>query len=1392
MIATDVSALRRAGQTDPVPHRAAVVVGALATTAAFVAHVAQRTTVAGSSFASRLVARLDVGTAVLLVLAGWWLHRGSVAAIRSDRPLMSWRDAVRRVVGVLVAYWAGLAVAMVVSRPAFGVRQFVGATATLPPFRATRIDGFGQGWVIGTVVLAAAFEPGLARIVRRGNSQGRDPVLVLAGLVAAGLVIRIGLVAGGHPLADSPVTRLPGNVDLLGIGAVLAWRRPSAAWRRPLGALAVVGYLLLSAAVHVAPRGLTASTPGEVVRHLLVLIVAGAIGAIAVAGRPPRSTGAGVLAAVVLAAFVWYQAAAELVLRQYVERRADSPIGVVVDGAWLPPMLWSGLLSIALSATALGAWSLARRGGRSMSPTVATASVVAGAFVLRVVALLTVAPPKPDGGDPLFYHTTANLLSQGRGFIEPLNWIAYGRAIPSALHGPGYPVYLSVFSRLGATTIFDHRMASILAGTGVVAVIAAIARRVAGDRAMVIAALVAALYPNLWIIDGVLFPEGLFILTTGLVVLAAYRWTRTRARRDALLLGVLIGASAMVRGEGLFLIALLVVPLVALTRDLTTRRKLVSIAFAALGVLVALAPWTIRNATTFNSFVSLSTNGDELHVYANCDDTYSGKYLGFWLFDCQERLRQAGGEAKGDESERARYWRDIGWQYARDHVGELPKVVAARLGRQWELFRPLQNVEFAPIEGRDKRVALAGLLSYYALVPFAIGGLVGLRRRRVRVAPLVAQFVSVSVTAAYAYGTVRFRAPAELSLCVLAAVGLVPLARRASRWWRPADGVQPLHDPRSFVLGGPLRTRVTGAAVRSTIALGGLATLLLAPLRGLLRTPGAPMEEGFMLTFPERVMKGDVPNVDFLHLYGPGSLDVLAGVYAVFGVRVEVERMFGFTQHVALAFGLYALLRTWGRAVASIGAGLAVTLIVTPIGLDALAWTGALALGVWSLVFALRATATDGRSSRRCAVVAGVLAGVTLTYRPDLVVALALAHGAVWWRSRPQVRRFAVGVVTGLVPMWVHLVRAGIGPSVRGMLLDPVFRLRGGRTLPRPPSWSHLDGALQVIAEKFPPWWPLPSLAAPHQLVLWFWLVPTLAVGLVGWAWWLRRSAPDSPGGRVLWVASLFSLGLVQQGFQRPDSAHFAWVTCVSLAVAAGAGAEIVGRVRPTWRSGRRAVAVGACLAAVYLTVMPFFSLRIYTLHVRQTLGQLPPGLVVQRGDRRFYLGDTPPWMASNELVADLDRLSHPGQRLLVGPIDLRQTVYSDAVFYYLFPELTPATKYIEMDPGVADAADSGLADEVASADWLILTRFWAGWIEPNDSIVFGPDAPNQVVEQQFCLVGSYQHDLARLYRKCAGGGAPGPYEGPYDPTHDPAVEVRVPVPRRPDGTCTPTCATPS
>jgi hypothetical protein len=132
-----------------------------------------------------------------------------------------------------------------------------------------------------------------------------------------------------------------------------------------------------------------------------------------------------------------------------------------------------------------------------------------------------------------------------------------------------------------------------------------------------------------------------------------------------------------------------------------------------------------------------------------------------------------------------------------------------------------------------------------------------------------------------------------------------------------------------------------------------------------------------------------------------------------------------------------------------------------------------------------------------------------------------------------------------------------------------------------------------------------------------------------------------------------------------------------------------------------------------------------------------------------------------------VDELTEPGDRLFVGPGDLRLTPYSEAFLYYLLPELDPATRYIEMDPGVADAAGSGLAEDLASADVVILSRVWDAWVEPNDSRIVGSDEPVRVLEEQFCQVGAFGERR--------DGDPTSPTEG------DPLYELFVP---RDSGSC--------
>jgi len=511
------------------------------------------------------------------------------------------------------------------------------------------------------------------------------------------------------------------------------------------------------------------------------------------------------------------------------------------------------------------------------------------------------------------------------------------------------------------------------------------------------------------------------------------------------------------------------------------------------------------------------------------------------------------------------------------------------------------------------------------------------------------------------------------------------------------------------------------------------------------------MEEGFMLYFPQRMWRGDVPNVDFLHLYGPGALHVLMGWYKVFGDTLAAERTFGLVQHVAIILALFALARPWGRVAATAVASLSVFYILTPIGLTAMAWNGGLALTLWSAVCVVRGKSDpdpDPKRQRVSWLVGAALAGLALTYRPDLAIAVGLVFGWLVLTRRESVRPVVAGGVVGLVPLWVHLVMAGPVAAFRGMFMDPVFHLRGGRALPRPPSWNRLDGALQAIAESAPPWWGLPHLPASNGIFLWFFAM-LIGTGLmVGFAVWQRRRVVDGRSTALL-VVALVSAGILPQALQRPDSTHLTWVTCISWPFAIVAVADVMRQWRPAVPR-RAALSIGAAVALTLTFVLTsLFTFRYYVLHARVGLGQVHGTFEVQRDGRVFYFGSPRAALASQEVIDDLDRLAEPGERLFVGPHILSRTFYGDVIFYWMFPELDPATYYVEMDPGLANAPGSRLADDLATADWVILTSFWAGWSEPNSSMDHGSPEPDRVVAERFCQFGEYQGGLVRLFYRC-------------------------------------------
>jgi hypothetical protein len=192
-----------------------------------------------------------------------------------------------------------------------------------------------------------------------------------------------------------------------------------------------------------------------------------------------------------------------------------------------------------------------------------------------------------------------------------------------------------------------------------------------------------------------------------------------------------------------------------------------------LAALLVAGPWIGRNLATFGDTTLLSTGEGPVLAGSNCPATFSGQQLGSWNLTCSMPITTSNDQSVDSARQSA-----AGLRYARHHLGRLPVVMLARVGRVWDFYEPIQMANTDVGEGRPVPASLAGLFSYYVLMAAGILGVVVLRRRRIRVWPLLAVAGLVTVVAATSYGQVRFRAEFEVALVVLAAAGIDGVWRR--------------------------------------------------------------------------------------------------------------------------------------------------------------------------------------------------------------------------------------------------------------------------------------------------------------------------------------------------------------------------------------------------------------------------------------------------------------------------------------------------------------------------------------------------------------------------------------------------------------------------------------
>jgi 4-amino-4-deoxy-L-arabinose transferase-like glycosyltransferase len=416
---------------------------------------------------------------------------------------------------------------------------------------------------------------------------------------------------------------------------------------------------------------------------------------------------------------------------------------------------------------------------------------------VRVAYILGEARHDEQFYDAAYYELQARTIVDGHGFSDPFQFIpgASHEERPAADHPPLTSLSLIPVAAVGDWLGMDEEDSQLImrfqigiAGLLVVLLIGLLGRELVGHRTGLIAAGIAAVYPYLWINDGLIMSEAYAAAAVTGALILALRLLKRPSLGLAFALGIVCGLAALARAELVLLAPLLGVPLVwTFRKDGSWTRRLKVIGSIAVGAALLIGPWVTFNLVRFDEPTFLSTNDGHAMLASNCDNVFWGPSTGLtYLKGCIPKQAPP-----GDQSVVSRIYRERAVDYVSLRKKRFGVVLLARIGRDWGFFRPWDMVDWNKAEGRPGWVTATGLFVYYPLLALAIGGIVVLKRRRTKLWPLLIPPIIVTLGTVLAYGQTRFRVPAEPTIVVLAAVSIAAVSQR---WWPEQGAPEPARD----------------------------------------------------------------------------------------------------------------------------------------------------------------------------------------------------------------------------------------------------------------------------------------------------------------------------------------------------------------------------------------------------------------------------------------------------------------------------------------------------------------------------------------------------------------------------------------------------------------------
>ena len=406
------------------------------------------------------------------------------------------------------------------------------------------------------------------------------------------------------------------------------------------------------------------------------------------------------------------------------------------------------------------------------------------ALGVRVAAIAGTHDYKPFG-DAADYDRHAAVLTFAQSYPQT-RLAAPGTA--TAFRPPAYPYVLA--GVYGSTTSrwTGGRLVGAALGTLAIALLFLIAYVLWGRPVALWSAGFGAVFPPLVLLSTGLLAENLFLPVMLAAIACTIMARRSRHKlRWAFAAGALCGLAALTRGNGLLLLAPVALGLVSVRRGWSARTFLAP-GLAALGALLVLTPWTVRNGDAFGRFLPMGTEAGftvagTYNDVADSPDKFQG--LARNLTDVPD-YRPLLGQPGVDEAELSSDLGQKGFRYLRHNLGYFATVVGLNTLRAFDAGK---GHTFRSGQHWDEMGVPDGWRwwlrwSAYAALGLALAGLVVLWRGGVRGpgfvwwAPVVVFLGSLWVV-----GGPRYRAPLDPFIALLAGMALAAVwaRRRAPR-----------------------------------------------------------------------------------------------------------------------------------------------------------------------------------------------------------------------------------------------------------------------------------------------------------------------------------------------------------------------------------------------------------------------------------------------------------------------------------------------------------------------------------------------------------------------------------------------------------------------------------